>query len=77
MRAYRALRGGGDWSRVRNEMLGVNGIMVETEHSTDFVGEFWLLTLCGVGHIRALSWRFEIADNRHGAKLLENFEDDL
>ncbi len=26
--------------------LGMNGIVVETEHVTDFIKQFWLLTSC-------------------------------
>ena len=52
--------------------LGVNGVVMETEHVSDVIEEFWLLTARRVRHIRASSWRLEIADNRHRAKLPEN-----
>ncbi len=42
----------------------MNGVVVETEHVADFIEEFWLLTSRRVGHMRAPSWRLEIADNR-------------
>ena len=32
--------------------LGMNGVVVETEHVADFIEEFWLLTSCRVRHIR-------------------------
>jgi hypothetical protein len=32
--------------------LGVNGILVETEHIADFIEELWLLTSRYVQHIR-------------------------
>ena len=50
----------------------MNGVVVETEHITDFIEEFWLLTSRRVRHIRAPFWRLEIADKRHWAKLPEN-----
>ena len=50
----------------------MNGIVVETAHLTALIGEFWLLTPRRVRHTWALSWRFEVADNRHEAKLLGN-----
>jgi hypothetical protein len=45
--------------------LGMNGVVVETGHGTDFIEEFWLLTSCRVRPIRAPSWRLEMADNEH------------
>ena len=56
------------------EALGMNGIVAETEHRTDFIVRFWL-TPCYIRHIRARSRRFEIVDNELGAKLLENTAD--
>ena len=50
----------------------MNGVVEETEHFTDFIEEFWLLTSRRVEHIRAPSWRLEMADNGHRAKLPEN-----
>jgi hypothetical protein len=52
--------------------LGMNGVVVETEHCTDFIEEFWLLTSRRVRHIRAQAGRLEITDKRHRAKLPEN-----
>ena len=63
-------------ANVCNGALGMNGIVVETEHLTDFIKEFWLLTPHRVRHNRSPSWCFEIADNRHGTKLIENSEND-
>jgi hypothetical protein len=53
-------------------VLGVNGVVVETEHLSDFIEEFWLLTCRRVRHTRSPLWRPEIADNAPGAKLPEN-----
>ena len=50
----------------------MNGVVVETEHLSNFIEEFGWLTSCRVRHIRSPSWRPEIADNRHRAKLPEN-----
>jgi hypothetical protein len=52
--------------------LGVHGGVVQTEHFSDFIEEFWWLTSGHVRHTRFPSWRPEIADNRHRAKLPEN-----
>ena len=57
------------------EALGMNGIVAETEHRTDFIVRLWLLISCYIRHIRARSRRFEIADNELGAKLPENTAD--
>jgi hypothetical protein len=35
--------------------LGVNGVVVDTEHLADFIEEFWLLTSRRVRHIRSPS----------------------
>jgi len=51
--------------------LGMNGVVVKTEHVTDFIEEFWLLTSCRVRHIWSPSWRLEIVDNRHGQNCLK------
>jgi hypothetical protein len=32
--------------------FGMNGGVVETEHSTSFIEAFWLLTACHVRHMR-------------------------
>jgi hypothetical protein len=32
--------------------LGVNGVVVEAEHLTDFIKEFWLLTFRGLSHMK-------------------------
>ena len=50
----------------------MNGVGVETEHFTDRIEEFWLLTSRRVRHIRSPSWRRESADNQDRAKLPEN-----
>ena len=55
--------------------LGINGIVAETEHRTDFIVRLWLLISCYIRHIRARSRRFEIAENELGAKLPENTAD--
>jgi hypothetical protein len=52
--------------------LGVNGVVVETEHLADVIEEFWLLTSRRVRHRRPPSWCPEIVDNGHWAKLPEN-----
>ena len=52
--------------------LGVIGVVVETEHLLDVTEELGLLTSRRVRHIRSTSWRPEIADNRHWAKLPKN-----
>ena len=52
--------------------LGVHGVVVETEHLTDFTEECWWLTSRRVRPIRAPSWCPQLADNSHGAKLPEN-----
>jgi hypothetical protein len=52
--------------------LGVDGVMLQTEHLSHFIEEFWWLTSCHGGHRRFPSWRSETADNRHRAKLPEN-----
>ena len=52
--------------------LGVNGVVVETEHLADFIEEFGLLTSRRVRQRRSPYWRPEIADNGHWAKLPEN-----
>jgi len=50
----------------------MNGVVVETEHLTDLIEEFWLLTSRRVRHIRSPSWHLAIAANKHRAKLPEN-----
>ena len=52
--------------------LGVNGVVVKTEHLSDLIKEFGRLTSCSIKHISSPSWRPENIDNRHRAKLLEN-----
>jgi hypothetical protein len=52
--------------------LGMNGVVVETEHRADCIAEFGWLTSRRVRHIRFPQWRPEIADNRHRAKMPEN-----
>jgi hypothetical protein len=52
--------------------LGVNGVMVETEHPTDIIEEFRLLTSLRVRHIRSLYWPLEIVDKKYEANLPEN-----
>jgi len=52
--------------------LGMDGVVMETEHPADVTEQFWKLTWCCVRHIRSPSRHFAIADNRYGAKLPEN-----
>jgi hypothetical protein len=52
--------------------LGVNGIVVETEHLSDVIEEFWLLISRRRRHILLRGGGGEIADNTHRAKLPEN-----
>ena len=52
--------------------LGVNGVVVETEHLSHVIEASGLLTSCDVRHIRSPSWNPVIADNRHRAKLPKN-----
>ena len=52
--------------------LGVNGVVVETEHLAHFIKEFRWLTSCCVRHTSVPSWRPGIVDNRYRAKLPEN-----
>jgi hypothetical protein len=51
------------YSRHRG-VLGVDGVVVQTEHLADVIEEFWWLTSRCVRHIRSPSWRPESADNR-------------
>jgi hypothetical protein len=52
--------------------LGVNGVVVETEHLSHVIEASGLLTSCHVRHIRSPSWHPEIADNGHWATLPEH-----
>jgi len=52
--------------------LGVNGVVVQTEHLSHFIEEFGLLISRRGGHTIPPRWWLEIADNRHRAKLPEN-----
>jgi hypothetical protein len=51
------------YSRHRG-VLGVDGVVVQTEHLADVIEEFWWLTSRCVRHIRSPSWHPESADNR-------------
>src|SRR5712691_12984687 len=52
--------------------LGVNGVVGQTQHLSDFIEECGVLTARRVRHIRSPSWRPETVENRHGAKLPKN-----
>ena len=53
----------------------MNGRVLEVEHLTDFITQFWLLTSRRGRRMRSPLWRLEIADNRHRAELPENSTD--
>jgi hypothetical protein len=52
--------------------LGVNGVVVETEHRSDIIGEFGLWISCRNRPIIPQWWCPEMVDSRHRAKLPEN-----
>jgi len=52
--------------------LSMDGVVVEPEHRVDFLEEFWWLTSYRIRHIRSLSCRPAILDNRRQANLPEN-----
>jgi len=50
----------------------VNGVVLKTEHLTDFIEEFRWLTSCCITPISSPLWHPESIDYRHRAKLPEN-----
>jgi hypothetical protein len=52
--------------------FGVNGVVVQTEHLSHFIEEFWWLTACRDRHAIPPWWCSEIVDNMYRAKLPEN-----
>jgi hypothetical protein len=57
---------------LHREALGVERVVLATEHRSDFIEELGWLTSCRVRHRGFPSWRPASADNGHWAKLPEN-----
>jgi hypothetical protein len=51
--------------------LGVHRVVVETAHLSGYIEACWVLTSRRVRPTKSPSWRPELADNRHWAKLPE------
>ena len=65
------------WNRAIQliRVVGMNGIVLETEHLADFLEQFWLLTFPRARHERSSLRCLRIVESRSRATLLENLVD--